>query len=341
MQNSMATRLLHTDNESIDSRYYRSRFIMFHICITGSKGMLGRELVGLLEDGLRPAVLASRFAGWQRKGFWTTAADTIPVRMTAMDLDELDIRKADAVRSVLGKLRPTLVINTAACTDVDGCESSEAEAFVVNAAGPTNLAEVCRDCRARLVHISTDYVFDGIGAEPYTPEHPLAPQSAYGRTKAAGEEAIRCILPGAHTIVRSSWMFGVHGRNFVRTILKLAAERPALRVVTDQVGCPTYAADLAAALLVAGLAGVCGTHHFCNAGVCSWNQFAAEIVRLSSAACRILPQTTVELNRPAPRPAYSALSIGSFIKATGIVPRPWPEALAECLTALQSIAATV
>lgn len=311
---------------------------MFHICITGAKGTLGRELVGLLEEGLRPAALASRFAGWRRKGFWTTAADPIPIRVTAMDVDELDITKADMVRSVLGKQRPMLVINAAAYTDVDGCENSEAEAFAVNAAGPANLAEVCRDNGVRLVHVSTDYVFDGNASEPYIPEHLIAPQSVYARSKAAGEEAIRRVLPEAHTIVRSSWMFGVHGRNFVKTILKLSAEQAELRVVTDQVGCPTYAPDLAAALLVAGLGGVSGTHHFCNAGACSWNELATEIVRLSGAACCVFPQSTLELNRPAPRPAYSVLSTKAFSKATGVVPRPWPEALAECLAALQSIA---
>ncbi|MBN1491100.1 MAG: dTDP-4-dehydrorhamnose reductase [Phycisphaerae bacterium] len=299
--------------------------------------MLGHELVGLLKSGLRPAALASRFAKWRRRdGFWADAVDTIPIRLTAMDVDELDITKRDAVRRVLGTLRPTLVINAAAYTDVDGCESCEAEASAVNASGPANLAEACRECDAWLVHVSTDYVFDGNSAEPYVPEHPIAPRSAYGRTKAAGEEAVRRILPDAHTIVRSSWLFGGHGRNFVKTILRLAAERSELRVVTDQVGCPTYAADLAAALSVAGLGGVAGTHHFCNVGVCSWNQFAAEIVRLSGTTCRILPQTTAELNRPASRPAYSALSTASFAAATGIVPRLWPEALLECLEPIVS-----
>ena len=311
---------------------------MLPICIIGSQGMLGRELVGLLEDGLRLSALASRFADWRRRAdFRADAGDVIGVRLTAVDLDELDITKPEAVRSVLGGLRPTMVINAAAYTDVDGCESHEAEAMAVNATGPANLAQACSEFGSRLVHVSTDYVFDGLGAEPYTPGHPIAPQSVYGTSKAAGEEAVRRILPDGHTIVRTSWLFGVHGKNFVKTIMRLTSERSELRVVTDQVGCPTYAADLAAALLVVGLGGVTGTHHFCNAGACSWNRFAAEIVRLSDARCRVLPQTTADMKRPASRPAYSALSTDSFARATGVVARPWPEAMAECLAALQSI----
>jgi dTDP-4-dehydrorhamnose reductase len=231
---------------------------------------------------------------------------------------------------MIGELRPSLVINAAAYTDVDGCETHESDALAVNATGPANLAEACGQCGARLVHVSTDYVFDGIKGTPNLPDDPIAPQSAYGRTKADGERRVRELLPDGHVIVRTSWLFGMHGKNFVKTILKLAAERPELRVVTDQVGCPTYAPDLAAALLICGLSATTGTFHFCNAGACSWNEFAAEIVRLTGAPCRVLPRTTAELNRPAKRPAWSVMSTESFTDATGVEPRPWPQALSEC-----------
>jgi dTDP-4-dehydrorhamnose reductase len=308
-----------------------------HICIIGSKGMLGRELVGLLENGLCPATLASRFARWDpRDGFWAAAPDVIPVRLTAMDVDELDITRRNVVLSAIGELRPTLVINAAAYTDVDGCETHESEAMAVNAIGPANLAEACRQRGARLVHVSTDYVFDGTRRQPYLPDDHFHPQSAYGRTKAAGEAEIRKALPDGHVIVRTSWLFGVHGKNFVKTIARLAGERPELRVVTDQVGCPTYAPDLAAALIVLGLSASTGTFHFCNAGECSWNAFAAEILRLAGADCRVLPMSSSELNRPAPRPAYSVLSTASLDRDTGLAPRPWQEALAECIPQLRA-----
>lgn len=313
---------------------------MHRICIIGSNGMLGRELVALVDSGIRPAVLASRFVGWNPSGVgWD--AEVIPCRTTALDIDELDITCTESVLNRLEQLRPTLVINAAAYTDVDGCESRELEAACVNVSGPANLAEACGRCGARLVHVSTDYVFNGVNDTPYTPEHPICPQSAYGRTKVAGEAVVRRRLPERHVILRTSWLFGVHGKNFVKTILKLAHDKPELRVVTDQVGCPTYAADLAAALLVAGLGGQVGTFHFCNQGACSWNEFATEIVKLSGCKCPVLPMSSVELNRPAPRPAYSVLCTQSFTRAVGLQPRPWREALAECVRMLSDSAQAV
>lgn len=302
-----------------------------HICIIGFKGMLGRELVGWVEQGFPPDEVAAVFDCDRGDPAWRDRiAGHGDLRLTAWDLDELDITSRPDVLHALGTLRPDVVINAAAYTDVDGCEAHEARAMAANATGPANLAEACREYGGRLVHVSTDYVFNGTQGTPYLPDDPIAPQSAYGRSKAAGEAEIRRVLPDRHAVVRTSWLFGVHGKNFVKTIMRLAAERPELRVVTDQVGCPTCARDLAAALLVVGLSGVTGTHHFCNAGSCSWNEFAAEIVRLSGSACRVLPQTTAELNRPAHRPAYSVMSTESLTRATGLAPRPWTAALAEC-----------
>ena len=283
------------------------------VLIVGCRGMLGRELVSAL--GGNEAEAAGRLVG--------------------LDLPELDITDSQAVARTLAELRPTLVINAAAYTDVDGCEAHLEQAMAANAEGSAHLAVACRTLGARLVHVSTDYVFDGRAERPYEPDHPVDPQSVYGRSKELGERRVRESLAD-HAIVRTSWLFGVHGRNFVKTIFKLAFERSELRVVTDQVGRPTAAADLAEALLAVARCGLRGTCHFANAGQCSWFEFASEIVRQSAAPCRIEPQTSAELNRPAPRPAYSVLSTESFTAATGIVPRPWQQALAECLATLGS-----
>lgn len=278
------------------------------ICIVGAAGMLGRELV----------------AACARAGL-----DDVH----ALDLPEIDITDAAATAGVIGGLRPALVINAAAFTNVDGCETQQDLAMAVNGRGPGNLAAACRACEARLVHVSSDYVFDGCKREPYLPDDPVNPMSVYGRSKAEGDRFVRETLPD-HAIVRSSWLFAAGGSNFVKTILRLSRERDELRVVNDQVGRPTFARDLAEALLRLGRSRRTGTYHFCNAGACSWQEFAAEIVRQSGSRVPVRPMTTAELNRPAPRPAYSVLSTDSFTADTGLSPRPWPEALAECLAQL-------
>lgn len=281
------------------------------VCVVGADGMLGRELTAALRRG-----------GARR-----------PVEVAAFDLPDLDITKSDSVEAVVGRFSPTLLINAAAFTDVDGAESRPVEAAAVNADGPKHLALACRARGCRLVHVSTDFVFDGGTRTAYRPDDPVNPLSVYGRTKALGDDHIRETLEN-HVIVRTSWLFGVHGRNFVKTIRKLAAERDELRVVTDQVGCPTYARDLAEALLAIAFGDCRGTFHFCNAGSCSWNEFACEIVRLSGGRAKVLPITSADLNRPAVRPAYSVLDTTSFTEATGTRPRPWKDALADCLREL-------
>lgn len=284
------------------------------ICIVGARGMLGRELVQAYRG---------------RGG--TGSAHAV---VHELDVEEMEITDAGAVASVLKRLRPGLVLNAAAYTDVDGSEAHPDLAARVNADGAGNLAQACRDIGCRLVHVSTDYVFDGRGAAPYEPGDPVNPQGVYGRTKADGERRVREAL-GNHAIVRTSWLFGFHGRNFVKTILRLAAERPELRIVADQVGCPTYARDLARALVTLADTGRTGTYHFCNAGACTWYDFAGAIVRLGGLATPIVPITTAELGRPAPRPAYSVLSTATLTRDAGIVPRPWTEALAECVEELR------
>lgn len=281
------------------------------ILIVGGKGMLGRELSAVAR------------ARGERRG----------AEVYDFDVEEIDITAADRVMRTLADLRPRLVINAAAYTDVDGCESHEEAATAVNADGPGNLAAACRAVGGRLIHVSTDYVFNGSKSSPWLPDDPIAPLNAYGRSKARGDDRIRETLAD-HAIVRTSWLFGFHGKNFVKTILKLSGEREELRVVTDQVGRPTYARDLADALLAIGRTAARGTFHFCNAGACSWNDFATEIVQLAGSKARVLPTTSAEFVRPAARPAYSVLSTESFTEATGITPRPWQQALSECVAEL-------
>ncbi len=262
-------------------------------------------------------------------------ADQRGVSARGADLPEVDITCRDNINALLERVQPAAVINAAAYTDVDGCESERDLAWAVNATGAGNLAAVCAARGCRLVHVSTDYVFDGsdIG-RPWRPDDAIDPQSVYGHSKAEGERQVRQHL-NDHVIVRTSWLFGTAGKNFVKTILRAACERPELRVVDDQVGCPTYAADLAGVLLTLAAGAQRGTYHFCNAGACSWNEFAREIVRLAGLTTPVLPMTTAELNRPAARPAYSVLDTSSLTQETGIVPRPWQEALAECVGALR------
>jgi len=285
------------------------------VWIVGAGGMLGRELV----------------AAYQRDQVHRL------IDLSMLDVEELDIRDADRVASSMAERRPDVVINAAAYTDVDGCESNVGLAFAVNSQGPANLATACRLHGCRLVHVSTDFVFDGRKARPYLPEDSVNPLSVYGRSKADGDQRVREHLDD-HVIVRTSWLFGFHGKNFVKTILELAGEREELHVVTDQVGCPTYARDLASALMVLEKTELTGTYHFCNAGCCSWHEFATEIVRLSGTTCRVLPTTSVELNRPAVRSAYSALSTDKLTWDAGLRPRPWREALAECIEELRQSA---
>lgn len=248
----------------------------------------------------------------------------------AFDRDALDIRDAAALRRAVREVAPDQVVNAAAMTQVDRCESELAEAEAANALAPGVLAEVCREVGARLVHVSTDYVFAGTGTTPYREVDPVGPRSAYGRTKLAGEERVRAALPAA-LIVRTAWVFGP-GRNFVRTMLEAAARRargegPDLRVVDDQRGSPTYADDLAAAILALVEVGGTGTYHVANAGVATWWDLArAAIDAGGHPGLPIARVRTEDFPRPAPRPSWSVLDIGRAERA-GVSMRPWREAL--------------
>jgi dTDP-4-dehydrorhamnose reductase len=246
----------------------------------------------------------------------------------------VDITDAESVARALDAARPDVVVNCAAWTNVDGAEADEAGAAAVNGAGAGNVARASAARGAWTIHVSSDYVFDGAKRSPYVESDDVGPVSAYGRSKLSGERAVADEAPGAHTIVRSSWLFGTGGSCFPATILRLAAEREELRVVDDQVGCPTFTGHLARALieLGAGEAPPAGIVHVAGGGICSWHAFAREIVARAGLSCEVKPCTTAEMPRPATRPAYSVLRSerGDEVPA---LPE-WRQGLAEYMAAL-------
>ena len=229
--------------------------------------------------------------------------------VVALTHAELDISDADAVNAAVSQAAPDLhaIINCAAWTDVDRAERAEAQASVVNGDGAGNVARAAAAAGAWTLHVSTDYVFDGAKREPYVESDPVAPQSAYGRSKLAGERAVAQAAPERHTIVRSSWLFGVGGPCFPATILRLAGERDELNVVDDQIGCPTFTGHLARALVELASLPPLGVVHVAGGGHCSWFEFATEIVRRAEVQCEVRPTSTAQMPRPAPRPAWSVL----------------------------------
>lgn len=225
-----------------------------------------------------------------------------------LEHSDLDISDAEATRRSIAEARPAVVINCAAWTDVDGAEADPAGAQAVNAHGAGNVACAADAAAAWTLHISTDYVFDGAGPEPYVESDPTAPLSVYGRSKLAGELAVAGAAPARHTIVRSSWLFGPGGPSFPATILRLAHERDAIDVVEDQIGCPTFTGHLATALVsIAAGDPPPGIVHLAADGVCSWFQFAQAIVAGAGLDCEVKPVSTAQMPRPARRPAYSVL----------------------------------
>ncbi|SEP03240.1 dTDP-4-dehydrorhamnose reductase [Paenibacillus sp. OV219] len=241
--------------------------------------------------------------------------------------DQLDITNAEQCRQVLAAYAPDAVIHCAAYTAVDKAESESDAAFLVNQEGTRNIALAAVACGAKLCYISTDYVFDGKASEPYEEHDPVHPQTVYGKSKLAGEQAVQEILD-RFFIVRTSWVFGRYGNNFVRTIVKLAGERSELQVVSDQIGSPTYTLDLARFLVELVQSEHYGIYHASNQGICSWYDFAQEILNESGMhAVKLVPCATSAFPRPAARPAYSVMS-HAMIKRNGLTDlRPWQEAL--------------
>ena len=247
---------------------------------------------------------------------------------------DVDIRDSGKVLQVMESTRPEWIVLSAAYTDVDGCESRQQLAFAVNRDGAVNVAEAAKHIGAKLLFLSSDYVFDGKKTSPYETQDSRNPQSVYGRTKAEAEVRLQELLPEC-CVVRTSWLFGAGGKCFPDTILKLAATRPALDVVNDQRGCPTYTVDLSKAIVELCRKGASGIVHATNAGNCSWFEFASEIVRAAGLPTEVRPVSTQQMARPAPRPAHSVLSSAS-LRRWGIVMPAWPDALQRYLKERQA-----
>jgi dTDP-4-dehydrorhamnose reductase len=250
-------------------------------------------------------------------------------RVTGVGSARADIRLPEQVEQVVGESEPDWIVLSAAYTDVDGCETNPALAAAVNTEGALNVARASAKARARLLFMSTDYVFDGKKSTAYETADRRNPINVYGRTKADAETRILEVLPDA-CIVRTSWLFGPWGKCFPDTILKLAGSRPELDVVDDQRGCPTYSFDLAEAIIKLCRGEAKGIIHCTNRGVCSWYEFAREIIRQAGAKTRVLPTTSERFVRPAARPRYSVLSPAS-LNAYGVTMRSWNDTLPDYL----------
>jgi dTDP-4-dehydrorhamnose reductase len=276
------------------------------VLIIGAGGMLGRDLQPILS--LRHEVIG-------------------------MDLHDLDITRSGQTGETIASLRPDLVINLAAVTDVDGCESQKERAFSVNARGALHVAQGCAASGARLIHLSTDYVFDGTLPVPYTEETLPHPLNVYGESKLLGERGVQEAGEN-YLILRTSWLYGRHGKNFVDTILRLSSQQQEIRVVNDQRGSPTYTRDLSRAIELLVGREERGILHVTNSGSCTWFEFAGKILAMKSPGdppVRLLPISSAELGRPAKRPANSVLDCSKFERIAGWKMRSWEESLREYL----------
>ncbi len=277
------------------------------ILIFGHRGMLGSELMMRLQANHEVA---------------------------GQDIPEIDITSYDACRQAILSIKPDLAVNAAAFTDVDACETRREECFAVNALGVGHLALICRDMGIKLVHFSTDYVFNGRRKTPYAEEDFCDPLNVYGLSKLEGEKRLQ--EAGCdHLLIRTAWLYGKNGKNFVRAILARAETDPVLDVVDDQMGCPTYSADLsdAARFLIEG--GHSGIYHVTNSGQCTWYEFACRILKSSGILdVEVRPTTSDKLARPACRSPYSVLNCEKYFRDTGHAMRHWTEALNDYLSVI-------
>jgi dTDP-4-dehydrorhamnose reductase len=278
------------------------------ILVIGAKGMLGKDLVGVLLSSLPN----DEVIGW--------------------DIEEIDIQKEEDTVFKIEKLRPNIMVHIAAHTDVDGCELNEEKAFAVNAEGTKHVALAASRCQAKMVYLSTDYVFDGNKREPYLESDSPHPLNVYGRSKWKGEQYVQELVKDP-LIVRTQWLFGRYGKNFVTSILRQAGEKRVLSIVNDQIGSPTYTVDLAKAISALIQFDASGIFHVANSDLCTWYTFGQAILKLSGMdKVRVIPISSKEFGRPAIRPSYSVLNCQKLKKKTGLTLQPWSEALKEYLS---------
>ncbi len=280
---------------------------MGRILVIGAKGMLGRDLVEVLSGHPDREIV-----GW--------------------DIDEIDIREEQKTIARIVSSRAEIVVNLAAYTDVDGCEQDEEKAFAINAEGMKHVALGAVKCGAKVIYLSTDYVFDGKRGKPYLEDDPPNPINVYGRSKLRGEQYALDLAKDA-LIVRTQWLYGRHGKNFIAAILRLAREKGTLSIVNDQVGSPTYTVDLSKAIAALIDHEARGIYHVANSDFCSWYALGLEVLNLSGMTrVGVTPISTKESGRSAARPAYSVLNTEKLKRETGWVMRPWIEALEEYLS---------
>ena len=286
------------------------------ILITGSNGQLGNELQKIVSTG--------------KAEIGAVSEEIKNAEVFAMDVDILDVTNLEQVKKVLNEVKPDVVINCAAATNVDGCEANQDLAFKINSLGPRNLAMVAEELGAKIVQVSTDYVFSGVGEAPLKECDLVAPVSVYGKTKLLGEEFVRDFST-KYYIVRTAWLYGYVGHNFVYTMMKLGKDRDTLNVVNDQLGNPTHANDLAYHILKLIQTEEYGVYHCTGKGECSWYNFASEIMKLSGRNCTVNPCTSEEYKSMYPnsadRPAYSSLDNMMLRCTIGDEMRDWKDAL--------------
>jgi len=285
---------------------------MRRILVVGAKGMLGRDLMEVLHS----SIPGDEVVGW--------------------DIEEIDIQKGEEAVTKIEKVRPDIVVHIAAYTDVDGCELNKEKAFAVNAEGTRSVALAASRSLAKMVYLSTDYVFDGDKREPYLENDSPHPLNVYGQSKLKGEQYVQTLVKD-FLIIRTQWLYGPFGKNFVSSILQQAREKSALSIVDDQTGSPTYTADLAKAISELIQFDARGIFHVANSGLCTWRTFGQTILKLSGInRVKVIPVSSRELGRPAVRPSYSVLGCQKLKGETGLTMRPWSEALMDYLRTLNS-----
>jgi len=283
------------------------------ILVTGKNGQLGSELMGIQMS----------YPGY---------------RFVFLDRKDLDLSTLEGLSGLFEQYQPAFFVNAGAYTAVDKAESDKELAMSVNGIAPGKIAAICKQFGTKLIHVSTDYVFDGNGEYPYLPDHPTSPVNYYGQSKLQGEQAAM-EANNASIIIRTAWVYSAYGNNFVKTMLRLMNERPSIGVVSDQFGAPTYARDLAIAIMdiIEKGAGHYGIYHFSNEGKITWWDFAVAIKEIAGLNCQVNPISTADFPTPAKRPAYSVLDKDKLKKDYDVQPRDWKAALKECMGYLERI----